>query len=238
MSDAYRPSLSESLNQFMGKLLFFLPDLLTMLTIFVAGFLIAWVIRILLLRFLRSIQLDRVSERWGITKALSIGGITYSPARLSVQFLYWIILVVTFIVGIDALHIPATQILITEFFRYIPSLFAALFILIIGYLLAHFFGQAAMITAVNAGIDSARLIARLARGFLLVLAFTMALFHLGIAAPVVLVAFTILFGGAVLTSAIAFGWAGRDLARRFLEKLAAEPQHGEEPPDQDRIAHI
>jgi hypothetical protein len=57
---------------------------------------------------------------------------------------------------------------------------------------------------------------------ILVLFGAMALEHLGLGTRVVLVAFGILFGGVVLALALAFGLAGRDLAREALRGLARQ----------------
>jgi hypothetical protein len=53
---------------------------------------------------------------------------------------------------------------------------------------------------------------------LMVLFGAMALEHLGLGRQVILIAFAILFGGIVLALALAFGLAGRDLARELLER--------------------
>jgi hypothetical protein len=47
----------------------------------------------------------------------------------------------------------------------------------------------------------------------------MALEQLGVGRQVILTSFTILFGGGVFALSLAFGLAGRDLAREFLERL-------------------
>jgi hypothetical protein len=213
-----------------------LPNLLAMVTILIIGFLIAWAIKILLLRFLKAIKFDRVSERWGLTHMLSKGGISYSPANLLSKFFYWVIVLITLILGINALEVAATQNFIAQFFNYLPHLFAAVLILVVGYLIALFLGQAALIAAVNAQMESAKILSRAVRWFIMILALTMALYHLGIAEKVIVAAFSITFGGIVLALAIAFGWGGRELAKDFLEKLYKRRERGGER--QDQISHI
>jgi hypothetical protein len=126
--------------------------------------------------------------------------------------------------------------LITQLFNYLPHLFAAIIILVIGYLISIFLGQATLIAAVNAQMESARLLSRSVRWFIIILSMTIALYHLGVAEKVVLAAFTITFGGIVLALAIAFGWAGRDLAKDFLERLYKRKERKDEEPD--RISHV
>jgi hypothetical protein len=236
MGEVWRVTISDSFNKFLGKVITFLPNLLAMITILIIGFLIAWIIKKLIFRFLRAIQFDKVSEQWGLVEVLSKGGLTYSPASLLSRFFYWVIVLITLIMGINALDVPATQNFIAQFFNYLPHLFAAILILIVGYLIAIFLGQAALIAAVNAQMESARLLGRGVRWFIIILSLTMALYHLGIAEKVIIAAFTIIFGGIVLALSIAFGWGGRELAKDFLERLYRKKEKGEK--DQDHISHI
>jgi hypothetical protein len=236
MGEVWRATISGSLNKFLGKVITFLPNLLAMITILIVGFFIAWVVKKLLLRFLKAIQFDKVSERWGLSFVLSKGGVAYSPADLLSRFFYWVIVLITLVMGINALEVVATQNFISRFFNYLPHLFAAIIILVIGYLIALFLGQATLIAAVNAQMDSARFLSRAVRWFIIILSLTMALYHLGIAEQVIIAAFTITFGGIVLALAIAFGWGGRELAKDFLEKLYKRKGEGDK--GQDHISHI
>jgi hypothetical protein len=219
MSQIWKEAIVASFDRFLGKVLSFLPNLLAMATILIVGFLTAWIVKLLLVRFLRILQFDRVSEQWGLSRALSKGGVTSSPGDLLARFFYWLIVLITLILGINALEVAATQSLISHFFNFLPHLFTALGILVIGYLLGIFLGQATLIAAVNAHIESAKLLSLVVRWFIIILSLTMALYHLGIAEKVIVAAFSITFGGIVLALAIAFGWGGRDLARDFLERV-------------------
>jgi len=236
MGEVWRITIADSFDKFLGKVITFLPNLLAMITILIIGFLIAWIVKKLIFRFLKAIQFDKVSERWGLVEVLSKGGLTYSPASLLSRFFYWIIVLITLIMGINALDVPATQNFIAQFFNYLPHLFAAILILIVGYLIAVFLGQAALIAAVNAQMESARLLGRSVRWFIIILSLTMALYHLGIAEKVIIAAFTIIFGGIVLALSIAFGWGGRELAKDFLERLYK--REGKDNEGGDHISHI
>ena len=114
--------------------------------------------------------------------------------------------------------------------------FAAIIILVIGYFVDIFLGQAALISSLNAQMESAKLLSRSVRWFIIVLSLTMSLYHLGIAEKVIVSAFSITFGGIVLALAISFGWGGRELAKDFLERLYRTKQKKDEEPD--RISHI
>jgi hypothetical protein len=236
MEETWRAAITNSLNKFIEKVITFLPNMLALITILLVGFIIAWIVKKLVMRFLKAIQFDRLSERWGLAQVLLKGGGAGPPSHLLARFLYWVIVVTTLILGINSLEVAVTRNLVTQFFNYIPNLFVAVIILVIGYFVAIFLSQAALIAAVNAQMESARLLGRSVRWFIIILSLTMALFHLGVAEKVVLAAFTIALGGIVLALAIAFGWGGKELAKDFLERLCERKKRKDE--ESDRISHV
>jgi small-conductance mechanosensitive channel len=235
MGDVWRDAMADSFNRFLAKVITFLPNLLAMITILLIGFFIAWIVKIVMLRFLKTIQFDKVSERWGVPQVISKGGVAHTPSHLVSRFFYWVIVLITLILGINALEVAATQNFITHFFNYLPNLFAAILILVVGYLIAVFLGQATLIAAVNAQMDAARPLSRTVRWFVMVLSVTMALYHLGIAEKIIIAAFIITFGGIALALALAFGWGGRELAKEFLEKIYRRKGAGE---GGDHLSHL
>jgi hypothetical protein len=236
MEEIWRNAIADSLIKFMGKVIAFLPNLLAMITILIVGLVVAWFVRILLHRLFRAIQLDKRSASWGLAVALSKEGVPYSMSHLLSRFFYWLIVLVTLLLGINALELKVTQLLISQFFTYLPHVFAAVLILVVGYLLAAFLAQAALVAAVNAQMESARVFSRIVRWFIIILSLTMALYHLGIAERVIIAAFSITFGGIVLALAIAFGWGGKELAKDFLEKqYRRKVKKNEEP---DHLSHL
>lgn len=236
MGETWGNVISNSLDRFLAKVITFLPNLLAMITILIVGFFIAWILKKLLHRFLNAIHFDRVSERWGLTRGLSKGGVAYTPTHLLTGFLCWVIVIITILLGINALEVTVTQNLITQFFNYLPHFFAAIIIFIVGYLVATFLAQAALIAAVNAQMESAKFLSRAVRWFILILSLTMALYQLGIAEKVIIAAFTIILSGIVLALAIAFGWGGKELAKSFLERLYKQKK--EEVERKDSISHL
>ena len=66
MGEIWRTAITDSFNKFLGKVTTFLPNLLAMITILILGFFIAWIVKKLIFRFLKAIQFDKVSERWGL----------------------------------------------------------------------------------------------------------------------------------------------------------------------------
>ena len=213
----------------------FLPGFLAMLTLLALGTVLAWVARAILTRLARAVDFDRRSEVWGLTTMLARAGISRAPTQILALLASWGLFAIFATMGIDALALPgapgATGIMI----HLLPRLVAALLILVIGWMVANFLGQSVLIAAVNAGVPEARHLARATRWGVLLFAAGTTLIQLGIGKEMVLVTFTITFGGLIFALALAFGLGGRELAREILERKLGRER---EAHPRETIAHL
>jgi diphthamide synthase (EF-2-diphthine--ammonia ligase) len=113
----------------------------------------------------------------------------------------------------------------------LPRLVVALIVVGVGSLIGRYVARTVLIGAVNLQIHSARLLSLAARWLVLVLAVAMGLDHLRIAADIVRLGFAILFGGIVLTMALAVGLGSRDVVSRSWKAH-------EKTEDEDPLRHV
>jgi len=226
LSDVIRTTLSG----FAERLRAFGPDLLAMLVILSLGLLAAVALRALLRRLLPRLGFDRFASRLGVSLMLNKGGLTQSPADVVASATAWGVLAVAVLLAIGSLNLRFGVNPLSQAFGYLPQLLVAAALLLLGSLLGGFLRRSVLIAAVNAGLPSARLLAGGAQAGVLFLCIAMALEQLGVGRQVILVAFTILFGGVVLALSLAFGLAGRELARELLEKLFRRNSDGSGDP--------
>jgi len=222
----------EPFERFFEKVLQFLPDFFSAILIFAFGIVLGFILRAISLRLFRTIKLDKFSERLGVIELLRKGGIKDSVSVLLAKVIGWITIVIFAVISMRELEIPTVERLFESFLLYLPNVFVAALILLFGYLLGNFFGRAALIASVNAGIKISGLIGRFVKFTVFILSGTMALEQLGIARGTIIISFAIIFGGIVLALAIAFGLGGRDIAKEYLEKKVK----GEEK--KDEINHL
>ena len=237
MDDLWKESILYAFRDFVGRATAFLPSFLAMLSIIFLGTLLSWLAKAIVAFLLRKIGLDRWSDRYGISSLLRSAVIERPSSHILGLLLFWILFISFLMIGIHALHIPATSLLISQFFAYLPQVIAALLILVVGWALANFLGRTALLGAVNAGIEFAPFIGRVVRWSVMILASSMALIHLGIAQQIVVAMLSILFGGLILALAIAFGLGGKDLARTFLERKMGRGE-GEEKQKKEEVSHL
>ncbi|HLC40118.1 MAG TPA: hypothetical protein VJO34_00650 [Methylomirabilota bacterium] len=212
-----------------------LPNLAMTVVLLVLGLLIGGVVKIVLRRLLRAFRFDQRCQGWGITQAVRRAGIGREPADIVSLVTFWGIFVIFATMAVDLLWRPQDAGAAGVLVMFLPHLFAAVLILVIGWLLANFLAQGVLIASVNSGIPEARLLARAVRWGVLLFTFATALTQLGIGKEMVLIAFGITFGGLIFALALAFGLGGRRLAREILERRL---RRGREPHPSETLSHL
>jgi hypothetical protein len=224
--------LRQATSQIVDQIANFLPGVLVSLMLVVTTFVVALFARVLILRALRGLDFDRRAEQWGLAATMALPTST-SLSQTAARVVYWTILVLGLLVSLTALNASIPSRLALSVFEYLPNLLAALMILVVGIVVARFLARSVLIGAVNMQIQSARLLSLAAKWLVLLVAVAMALDHLSIGRSVLLLAFSILFGGIVLAAALAVGLGARDVVGRTLERQLREPSRGD-----DSMKHV
>ncbi len=225
----------QPLEAFLQKLGAFLPSFLGALLVFFVGLILAWLIKLLVVRLFKLLKLEAVLNRGGIAETLQKMALKDTPTKIVGRLFYWLVVVIFFIISLNLLQLPAVDQLLEKFLLYLPNVFIAVVILIVGVLLGNFFGRAALIASVNAGIKLSGLLSKSVKTIIVLFAFVMALDQLGIGRQTVVAAFTIIFGGVVLALSLAFGLGGKDVAKKYLERRFSGKEDEEKS---DELKHI
>jgi uncharacterized membrane protein len=142
-----------------------------------------------------------------------------SPTEIIARGSFWACVLLGLIVGVsafDASYATSTP-LPVSLLPYLTHAVGAILLLIAGTLIARFLARSVLISAVNAQLQYARFLSLGVKWLVLVLTAAMVLDHLEIGGAIVGLAFGILFGGIVLTLALAVGLGSRDIVSRSLE---------------------
>jgi hypothetical protein len=220
MSDALHQSLYRVLTLLVGVLPGILAFFVALLVFTVIGALISFVLR----RCLAWVKFDqRLAKKRGADWAP-----TGSPSEVVARVFFWGCVFMGLMIGVSAFdtsYATGTPLPISLLPYFTHAVGAAL-LLVAGILIARFLARSVLISAVNAQLQYARILSLGVKWLVLVLTAAMVLDHLEVGGVVVELAFGILFGGIVLTLALAVGLGSRDLVSRSLESRV---EHSSEP---------
>lgn len=215
-------ALNQSLYRVLSLLIAVLPGILAFFVALGVFTLIGMAISAVLRRCLTWIRFDERVNRYRGTVDWSPAS---SPTAIVTRVSFWGCLLLGLIIGVsafDASYATAATLPIS-LLPYLTHSVGAIFILVAGTLIARFLARSVLIGAVNAQLQYARFLSLGVKWLVLVLTAAMALDHLEIGGVVVSLAFGILFGGIVLTLALAIGLGSRDLVSRSLESHVERP---------------
>jgi uncharacterized membrane protein len=210
MSDALHQSVLRVLSLFIAVL----PGILAVFVALTLFTLIGMALSTLLRKGLGLIKFDdrlnRGTSEWAPAS---------SPTALIARSTFWGCVLLGLIIGVsafDASYATGAP-LPVSMLPYLTHLVGAILLLIAGTLIARFLARSVLIGAVNAQLQYARFLSLGVKWLVLVLTSAMVLDHLQVGGKIVELAFGILFGGIVLTLALAVGLGSRDLVSRSLE---------------------
>src|SRR5918995_4176713 len=201
----------QPLQNALSTFLSYLPQLVGALIILIVGYIVAKVLQAVVGRVLQAVGFDRWMERGGIKQFFDRAETNQTPVSILGQLVFWFVFIIALTMAADALGIPQVSVILGQLIAYIPSIIAAVLILILAALLANF------LAGIVRGATGSEMLSSIARYAVIVYAAFAALTQLGIAVQLTANTFLILLGAIALAAAIAFGWGGRDVAKEISE---------------------
>lgn len=230
MWEKTKQSFLDSIERTLAAVAGFLPALLAMLLLLVLSALVALLVRFVVRRLFNRIRLDQRLRAWGVAAPATEG--RAGPSATIARFAFWTVVAVGFLVGLSAFDVTGSA--GVKLLAYLPHAIAGLGVFIAGLVGSRVIERSVLIGAVNANLQSARLLGLGARWLVVVLAAAMALEQLGVGGTVLVVSFSILFGGIVLALSLAVGLGARATVARSLERaFPTTPEVPKEPGSHD-----
>lgn len=216
--------LMESYETFFNSLADFLPSLIGALLILIFGWIIAKLVKTAAIKLLKLIKLDVVTEKAKIDQFLKDGGSNKSAIDIIGGIIYWLIMLIVILSGLDALGLGVASELFNQIILYIPNVIVAVLALIFGVFLAGFIAQIVSTYLANIGVTNASVIGTIAKYAIILFVVSLSLTQLNIGDELVTNAFLLLFGSVCLALGLAFGLGGKDWAAKMIEKMSKESE--------------
>ena len=225
-------ALQQSVDRVLSLLISILPGLLAFILAVGLLTLLGMLLSAILRRALAAAKFDERMARRD-TSSIADWSPAHSPTALVGRVAFWACVLLGLIVGVSAFDTSfqtGSSVLTVSLLPYLTHSIGAILLLFAGNLIARFLARTVLIGAVNNQLQYARFLSMGVKWLVLVLTAAMVLDHLQIGGAIVELAFGILFGGIVLTLALAVGLGSRDLVTRSLERSSDRAERPERMP--------
>jgi len=137
-------SLFEPLRAMLAHIVAFLPQLAFAVIVIIAGWLLAKAARFALVKALRAINFNVLTERAGLDEFLKQGGIRSDTTDIFGVLVYWLIVLAALVIAFNTMGLHYLTDLLRQVVWFVPRLMVALVILAFGAYFARFIGGAVM----------------------------------------------------------------------------------------------
>lgn len=204
----------------------FLPAVLLAVIIFIIGWIVGIVLYRVIVEIARVIRIDTAMRASGLTDVVRSAGFTLDVGRLLGTLVMWFVVLVFLVASLEVLGLGRVTIFLqTVVLLYLPNVFVAALILILGAIVAEAVRNIIVSSARAAGAHGANLAATVAKWAIWVTAILAALNQLGVASEFVQTLFTGIVVAASLAFGLAFGLGGKEAAARAIEHVRSEISH-------------
>lgn len=194
------------------------PRVALSLLVLAVGWLAARLARRLIEKALHFLHFDEAAERSGVDDFLVRGGIRLTARSILADFVYWTVLAVSAVSCFTLMGVPESSALVANIFSFGLRALLAAVIVTFGMAFAGMVRGAVSAYLNNLGIQGARPLGVAAQVAVILFVVSLALEQLHLGSQIIVVGFSMIFGGTCLALAIAFGLGGRKWAGKLLDK--------------------
>lgn len=209
----------EPLRLLAAQLAILIPKVIGALLILLVGWMLASLFRMLTVRLLRAIGLERLAEKAKLSEVLQRGAIRLTAVELLGQLIYWLLMVAAVMVALQFVGIAAAADWLARFGSFIPRIVVSIAIFLFGMLLASFLGTSVRVASLNAGFPHGHLVGQIVHAMVLLVTIIVALEQLQVVTRTIEAVLYILMATFGLAFALALGLGSQGLVKRFLEDM-------------------
>jgi len=194
----------------------YLPNILSAIVVILVGVIVAWAVKVVIVKGLGFIKLKKYTDSVGLGKVFTE---KVEFATLIGDIAKWTIVIVFLIPALEILGISEVNIVLESILAYIPNVILAIVSVMIGAVVADLVSRAIRSAALTMGTRNADLLADLAKWSIMVFVILGALQQLNILPQLIstltigVMAFFVIAGG------VAFGLGGKDAASSLIAGL-------------------
>jgi Conserved TM helix len=199
-----------------------IPALVGAAVILLTGYFLACQVQRWAHDVLKRLGFNRMAAAGGLDEAVGRTGSRLDPVRALAKLIFWLVMLVVILLASMALGLDSINEMFGAMLAFIPTLIAAIVIVILGIIVGEFVRGLIVVSA--GGVAGVPTVAKMAKAAVIVISIFMALQQVGVAEEIVRAAFTLILGAAALAVGLAFGLGNRELAGEITRQWYEEGQ--------------
>ncbi len=204
------------LQEMWQVLLNFLPKILAAIAVLIIGWLLIKLITFLIRKTLKFTKIDTWTDKLNEIEIFENYDFQFKPANFIVKAVKWILIFVLVIIVSDILGLQMISQEIGNLIRYLPKLFSAIAILMIGIYIANIIRNAIKSLFKSFDLGGSAIIGNIVFYAILLIITITALNQAGINTDVITNNLTIILGALLFAFTIAFGLGSKEIVQRLL----------------------
>jgi len=210
----------DSLKTIGDKIVDVLPSIFGALLFLLLGWFLARLISAAIVRLLQAVNFDSFAEKVNVKEFLSKANVDISASEIIGKFVRGIIILLAFVGACDQLGLGMVSEKIGELINYLPTLFVAIVIFLLGIYFATFIRDLIKGATASLGMSAGKVVSNLVFYFLFIMVTLTALDQAGIDTTVITSNMLIIMGSILAAAAISYGFASRYVLSNILAGYA------------------
>ncbi len=203
--DMWSTALNNTFAQLMERLAQYLPNIIGAMLLVVAGWVIAFLIRLIFLRLMRAAE--RLLQRFSKSGKSARHQIANTSEFLA-KFVFWIVILFFVTAALNLLQLKIFSDWLNKIISYLPTLLAGGIIVFIGYLLSSLLKETILRSTI-ANADQRQFLAKTVHTLLVITVVLIGLDQIGIEVTMLVILFTIVMGSTIGSIALAVSLGAR-----------------------------
>ncbi|MBI2430986.1 MAG: hypothetical protein HYV39_03155 [Candidatus Levybacteria bacterium] len=207
--------LLASINTGVLAFVSFVPKFIGGAVVLLVGIVVASILKQLLLEIFKTIKVEAFLHKYGVPEMKE----EFTWSNILAEIARWFIIIIFLIPTADVWGLPQIITVLNQFLLYIPNVFVAAIIALVGLAFARISHDVVLASAHGVSSETSRTIASVTRWAIVVFVLLAVLNQLGVAADLVRILFTGFVAMLAIGGGIAFGLGGQNAAKDVIDDL-------------------
>jgi len=208
-------TLAASLNNSLVGAVNFIPKFIAGVVILLIGIVVAAILKQVVVSILKALKIDSFLRKYGVPELKE----EFTWTNILGELVRWFVIIVFLIPTADVWGLPRITTVLNEFLVYLPNVFVAAIVALVGFVFARLAHDVILVSARNVDTKTAATIATVARWAINIFVVVVVLTQLGVAADLVRILFTGFVAMLAVAGGIAFGLGGQNAAKDTIESV-------------------